>query len=299
VLVVGAGTDRLGVCILRTGRDPTAAERRAIARLELGRVLRSSGSWPQLAEHALQVVGECLRWELGLFWRVDQGVGALACTHVWCAPVGCPEELAAASAGAICPAGEGVPGRAWADVEAVWVADATQDPDFVQIPTGDVGIPVRGRVAVPVPGDVEVFGVLELASSAVRHRDEDALELLRWLTTQLGTVARGEVPEHLGEQAVAGLEFWPEPMVLRELADNVGRLNRLLEGLMGSDRPDRAGRERRQAAAGGGTGGGAGRPYPESGQRADRHPGGDGPHLGAPLPLHPADPVRQRPPHLR
>jgi PAS domain S-box-containing protein len=236
MLLVDVGGDRLAVCILRAGRNPTAAERRAIARLELGWVLRGSGSWLQRAEHALQVVGECLRWEFGAVWRVDRELGVLTCTHVWCAPAGCPEELAAASAGAAYSPGNGVPGRAWADADAVWVADAK-----------------HGRVAVPVPGDAGIVGVLELVSSATRHRDEDTLHLLRWLASLLGTVARGEEPDDLGEQT-AGLELQPEPVVLRELAGSVARLNHLLEALAGVDRPQRAGTERRPAAGGVGSG---------------------------------------------
>jgi hypothetical protein len=255
VLVVDVGGDRLAVCTLRAGRNPTAAERRAIARLELGWILRGGGSWLQQVEHALRVVGECLRWEAGAVWRVDRELGVLTCTHVWCAPSGCPEELAAASAGAACSAGEGIPGRAWADADAVWVADATEGPDPGQARSGDVHVPVHGRVAVPVPGDAGIIGVLELVSSVTRHRDEGTLQLLRWLASQLGTIARGEEPDDLAEQAAAGLELQPEPMVLRQLADSVGRLNRLLEGLVRVDRPERGGTERRPAV-GGGAGGG-------------------------------------------
>ena len=65
VLVVDVEGGRHAVCTLRAGRDPTGAERRGIAQLELRRILRSGGAWLEMARAALQVLGECLRWELG------------------------------------------------------------------------------------------------------------------------------------------------------------------------------------------------------------------------------------------
>lgn len=242
VLVVGVGNDRHAVCTLRAGRDPTAAERRRIARSELWRILRGGGGWVQMAEAAVQVLGECLRWELGAAWRVDPTAGVLRCTGVWCAPVGCPEELASATEGMTVQAGEGLPGRVWETGETAWVPDvlAAADPEVVLARAGGAHAPVHGWVAVPVPGDGELLGVLELVSRAVRQRDEETLDLLHWLVGQLRTIATGGVPNVPEGETVAGLELQRDPGVLRELARSVGRLNRLLQGLMETDQPELA-----------------------------------------------------------
>jgi hypothetical protein len=260
VLVLGVGDDRHAVCTLRAGRDPTAAERRRIARFELWRILRGRGSWLQMAEAAVQMLGECLRWELGAAWRVDPAAGVLRCTRVWCAPVGCPEELASATEGMTVQAGEGLPGRVWETGEAAWVPDvlADADPEVVLARAGAAHAPVHGWVAVPVPGDSELLGVLELVSRAVRQQDEETLDLLHWLVGHLSTIAMGGVPDVPEEETVAGLEVQRDAGALRELARSVGRLNRLLEGLVETDQPELApaGRTPGPGEGGGDEGGG-------------------------------------------
>jgi PAS domain S-box-containing protein len=236
VLVVGLEGGRHAVCTLRAGRDPTAVERRAVAQLELRRILRGGGSWLQMAAAAVQAVGESLRWELGAVWRVDRDGEALCCAHLWCAPLGCPQELASASAGASLRAGEGLPGRVWLTGEAAWVPDVLADPELLG-ERGGTGTPVHGWFAVPVAGD-EVLGVLEFVSRAVRQRDEETLQILRRFVADLATVAGGGVPADPVPEAAVGLEPRPDPLQLRELARSVGRLNRLLEDIVGAEPPE-------------------------------------------------------------
>jgi hypothetical protein len=89
-------------------------------------------------------------------------------------------------------------------------------------------------------------------SPAVRHRDEETLHILQWLGAHLGTVAMGGVPDDPGGDTVPGLQLQGDrPTELRELARSVRRLNRLLEGFVEADRPERA-LPAGQATAGGG-----------------------------------------------
>ena len=151
-------------------------------------------------------------------------------------------------------------GRAWETGQAAWVPDVLVDPASMRVRTGAARASVHAWVAVPVPGDGQVLGVLELVSREVRHRDEETLHILQWLGSHLGTVALGGMPEDPGGEAGPGLELQRDPPpVLGELARSVGRLNRLLEDFVEADRPERApapgeatagGGERRRPTAG-------------------------------------------------
>ena len=239
VLVIGVGSDRLAVCTLRAGRDPTAVERHGICRRELWRVLGRDGSWARMGEAAVEVLAKCLRWELGAVWQVDPPAGLLRCTHVWCAPASGLEELASVCETVTFRAGEGLLGRVWEAGEPVWVPDVLAHPDLARTRSGTAQVPVHGWVAVPVAGGGELLGVLELVSRAVRRRDQETLRILRWLAAHLETVARGEVPDDPEQRTAAGPELRRDPTELRELASSVGRLNRLLEDLVAADRPER------------------------------------------------------------
>jgi MerR-like DNA binding protein len=89
-----------------------------------------------------------------------------------------------------------------------------------------------------VAGDDEVLGVLEFVSRAVRQRDEETLQILRRFAADLATVAGGGVPADPVPEAAVGLEPRPDPLQLRELARSVGRLNRLLEDIVGAEPPE-------------------------------------------------------------
>jgi PAS domain S-box-containing protein len=237
VLVVGLEGGRHAVCTLRAGRDLTAAERRGVVQLELRRILRDGGSWPRMAAAAVQAVGECLRWELGAVWRMDPEAEVLRCERLWCSPLGCPQELASASAGASFAAGAGPLGRVWVTGEPAWVPDLLARPELLR-ERGAEGLAVHGWFAVPVPAGDEVVGVLELVSRAVRQRDEETLGILRRFAGDLGAVAGGGVPADPGPEELAGLELRRDPLQLRELARSVSRLNRLLEGIVGAEPPE-------------------------------------------------------------
>lgn len=237
VLVVSLAGASHAVCTLRAGRDPTAVERRIVVQLELRRILRDGGSWLQMAAAAVQAVGECLRWELGAVWRVDPEADALRLAHLWCAPLGCPLELASASADLRFRAGQGLLGRVWQTGEAAWVPDALAEPERMG-ERGGAGTSVHGWVAVPIPGGDRVLGVLELMSRAVRHRDEETLEILQRFMAVQDQVERGGAPTGPDLDAVAGLDLQHDRLELRELARSVGRLSRLLEGIVGPDKPE-------------------------------------------------------------
>jgi PAS domain S-box-containing protein len=236
VLVVGLEGRRHGVCALRAGRDPTAAERRAVARLELGRILRGGGPWLRLAEAAVRVIGECLRWELGAVWRLDPEAGILRCAHVRSAPAGRPQELAPGWGEATIRAGEGLLGRVLRTGEAAWVPDALRDGDVMGTRSG-AAARVHGWFAVPVHGQGEALGVLELGSREVRHRDQAVLDIVLRFASRLGRVAAGGAPTDPEGASALGLELQQDPLLLQELAHSVGRLNRLLEGIVELDRP--------------------------------------------------------------
>lgn len=223
VLVVHLEGRRHGICVLRGDRDPTAAERRAVARLELGRILRGAGPWLRQAEAAVRAIGGCLRWDLGAVWRADPEARILRRAHAWHAP-GCPRELAPAGGRATVRAGEGLLGRVLLSGEAAWVEDARRDGS------------VAGWFAVPVADGGGLRGVLEFGSSEVRRRDQEALDVVTRFASWLGRVAGGRPIGPAGGTAL-GLEPPPDQVLLRELAHGVGRLNRLLEGVLAADRP--------------------------------------------------------------
>src|SRR5207248_694622 len=85
--------------------------------------------------------------------------------------------------------GVGLAGRVWVDQAPIWVADVTGDERFSPKQLArEYGL--HGGVAVPIRSGEELIGVMELLSRAVRPPDEDLLEMLAALGSQIGQLDR-------------------------------------------------------------------------------------------------------------
>ena len=116
-------------CTIRDSRDPTSAERRTATGEELVRILTGTAS-PESARAALQAIGECLHWELGVLWRVDPMAEQLTREAAWRWPLA---ELGALEEsrwrGAFSP-GNGLPGRIWQASQAAWITDLDEEAEL-------------------------------------------------------------------------------------------------------------------------------------------------------------------------
>jgi PAS domain S-box-containing protein len=83
------------------------------------------------------------------------------------------------------PRGVGLPGRVWATGEPIWVTDIARDPNFPRAAiAGEVGL--HGALAFPIKLNTQVLGVLEFFSREIRQPDEDLLQMLGAVGSQIG-----------------------------------------------------------------------------------------------------------------
>lgn len=266
VLIVDVDGQPDAVCTIRDVRDPTPVERRIAARARFTRVVEAGGPWPEVATSALRALGESLRWEFGTLWLTRPDAPTLECAAVWRSALVDLEALEQASWRAAPAPRVGLIERSWQDRRAAWVTDALAEPDLHQQLEG-VGEPVHGWFAFPVWKAGEIVGVVEFFSREVRQPDEALLHMTEELgrlfgqllenaagragrsdgTPQEPPVAVSSALRNLGEAVatVAGAmkrrrlggEAEGSPELLRELAANLGRLDRLLESPAGRRDP--------------------------------------------------------------
>ena len=92
-------------------------------------------------------------------------------------------------------AGEGLPGKVLQTREPAWLDAEIEDPDYARGQViRDVGL--LSGFATPVLAGAEVAAVMEFFSTKVREPDEDLLEVMRAVGTELGRV----VERTLGEE---------------------------------------------------------------------------------------------------
>jgi PAS domain S-box-containing protein len=162
----------------RRARQVSAARAAAMKGMEEAETLQEAGC------RALEAIGAHLDWCAGALW-LRAGSGQLRCAEVWRADGFVAPEFDRATRAARLEPGCGLPGRAWATGEPVWVEDVLHEPDEPRIvPALRAGL--HGAVAIPIATSREVRGVLELFCRGPRREDEDLLLRLGDLGRRLG-----------------------------------------------------------------------------------------------------------------
>jgi diguanylate cyclase (GGDEF)-like protein/PAS domain S-box-containing protein len=174
-----------------------AATRRREAQHATTRVLADASSVDEAIQRILQLLCIHLRWDVGLFWRLDRERQQLECTHVWSRPSAVPADFECRMRQRTLAIGHGLSGRIWADASPRWVQDATADPDGVH-PAVEVGL--QTAFGFPILLDGGVVGVLEFCRRDRRAIDSVKLQMCAALGSQIGQfIARTRAEQHVAE----------------------------------------------------------------------------------------------------
>ena len=162
-------------------------EYRAVARADLAvaRILAASAAGESLYPRLLAAIGEALGWEFGAWWEVSDEDQALRCVETWRSSWlhdGVFETLSRRTTFAL---GVGLPGRVWATGEPAWIVDLSEDPNFPRV-AGAERAGLRSGFAFPVASARGALGAIEMYASRVHEPDEELLETMASLGSQLG-----------------------------------------------------------------------------------------------------------------
>ena len=149
----------------------------------MSRVLASAAGEPEAYLQLLAAVGESLAWDVGAVWEPDGA--ALTCRSVWTAQRVVADEFVAESRAVQLGAGEGLPGRVWAGQEPAWIADVASDPSFPRAASA-AAAGLCSAFAFPVRGTTGLLGVIEFFVSERRELDDDLLNTMSSLGSQIG-----------------------------------------------------------------------------------------------------------------
>jgi two-component system sensor histidine kinase/response regulator len=180
-----AGRARGAVAVFRNISARKHAEQRAAAQLAVTRVLAESATLAIATPRILEAICTSVGWDIGAIWHVDRSAGVLRCVDVWHVPDHAFPEFEERTRSITFVPGVGLPGRVWADREAVWVPDVVQDANFPRWPVA-ARAGLHGAVAFPILFNQEITGVLEFFSRQVRQPDNDFLTMLAGLGSQIG-----------------------------------------------------------------------------------------------------------------
>jgi PAS domain S-box-containing protein len=178
------------------------AEHRVAMQYQVARVLAISTSVGNAAPRLLEEISSCPGWDVGAMWLVDKSARLLRCLDLWNTRGVKVAEFIEATRKTTFPPGLGLPGRVWAGNAPTWIPDVTIDSNFPRGPVASkVGL--HSACAFPIRGaENEVLGIIEFFSPRIEQPDDELLQMLAAVGSQIGQfIERKRMEQALGEKA--------------------------------------------------------------------------------------------------
>ncbi|MEH2482405.1 PAS domain S-box-containing protein [Nitrobacteraceae bacterium AZCC 2146] len=165
--------------------DRKRAEERLRVQHTVAQILAEAATIEEATPRILWAMGECLGWDVGALWRVDREAEALRCVELWHkASIEVPEFERVSREFTFVP-GLGLPGRVWSSLEPEYVPDVVPDENFPRGPIAErEGL--HAAFGFPILLGGEVLGVIEFFSREIRQPDQELLNMLATIGSQIG-----------------------------------------------------------------------------------------------------------------
>jgi PAS domain S-box-containing protein len=161
------------------------AEQRLSVQHTVAQILAEAVTIEEATLRILRAMGECLGWDVGVLWRVDRKAEALRCVELWHkASIEIPEFERVSRKSTFVP-GLGLPGRVWSSLEPEYVPDVVPDENFPRGPIAERE-ELHAALAFPILLEGEALGVIEFFSREIRQPDQELLNVLATIGSQIG-----------------------------------------------------------------------------------------------------------------
>jgi PAS domain S-box-containing protein len=174
--------------IFAVARDITLrkrAERRMAVGYALTRVLAEAETLEAASPLILRYICEGLGWELGAFWRLDEGAQVLRCVDLWHPPALEFPSFEWATKEFTYQQGVGMPGHVWATGQSAWIPDVPGQHNFPRASFAKKE-GLHSAFGFPVRIGELVVGVIEFVSREIRKPEDELLEMFDSIGSQIG-----------------------------------------------------------------------------------------------------------------
>jgi len=163
----------------------TAAERRSAAQHAAALALAESASLADAAPRILRAICRSLGWAHGALWQVVPDAGVLRCVETWHEPDLAIAKFESVSRELRFAPGVGLPGRVWETKRPAWIPDVVRDANF---PRAEIARAegLHGAFGFPIVLGADVLGVMEFFSQRIQRPDDQLLEMLATVGSQIG-----------------------------------------------------------------------------------------------------------------
>ncbi|RCJ19955.1 ATPase [Nostoc sp. ATCC 43529] len=205
--------------IVATGIDITdrkRAEQHLKAQYATTRALAESTTIKEAMHQILQGICESLGATVSEIWMVDRQANILAFFDSWYKTSLEMEEFKLLSQQTTFAPGMGLPGRVWADAKPVWMADVSEDRNFVRLKiAAKAGL--HGAFGFPIRGSQKILGVITCFNHEILQPDSDLAKVMNSIGEQVGQfIERKQAEEELQRQNLRSQLFTEITLKIRQ-----------------------------------------------------------------------------------
>ncbi len=180
-----AGEVMGAIAIMQDVSERKRLEQRVAVEHAITRSLSESQTLAEAGSKVLQSICECLEWQFGALWILDDEIQALRCAQLWHVPTKDFPEFAAVSRRRSFSMGIGLPGRIWKSQAATWISDVVEDPNFPRAPVARQE-DLHGAFGFPIKSATGFLGVMEFFSHEIREPDAGLLAMMEAIGSEIG-----------------------------------------------------------------------------------------------------------------
>jgi PAS domain S-box-containing protein len=161
------------------------AERRLKAQHIVTKVLAESATIKEASSKILQAICMALEWDLGEIWIFDSQDRVLKCSEIWHNPSINVSEYVKITWQTTFSPGIGLPGRVYSSTQPVWIPDVVHDSNFLRAEIASKE-GLHAAFGFPILSGTEVLGAISFFSHETRHPDNDLLDMMKAIGSQIG-----------------------------------------------------------------------------------------------------------------
>lgn len=242
VPVKGGDATSAAIFSARDVTDTSSAEREGLFELAVTRLFDSDKPLHQTIVDVMEFLGESDGWDCAVVWLCSGD--HISPVSVWTSPDVAADKFRARVGELQFAKGHGIPGRAWALDEIIWVPDLFEETQMLRAEAA-AHAGLHCAVAMPMHDGARIIGVLELFTRAVRPINDQRKRALRAVGNSLGRLIdrrRAEderkellqIIERKGVEWATTFDAIELPIVIASLDGTIARVNRAARDLAGA-----------------------------------------------------------------
>jgi PAS domain S-box-containing protein len=199
------------------------AEQRLAVQYAVARALAEATTVTSAISLVLQSLGESLGWQVCFFWRVDSQTNTLRYLNGWHSPDLDAAALIRTNQETTFAPGVGLPGAIWNSGKAAWIANIAQASNFPRSRTA-LKFGLQSVFGFPISIAREILGVIECFSNRSQEPDDDLLQMVTAIGSQIGQfIERKQAEEELQVSQALYQSFTNYSPIQAFIKDEAGR----------------------------------------------------------------------------